>query len=99
MYRILTIIGLACMAVPAHAGSSPEEIIYISCRACHAGPGSDTTIPAIAGRPSAELSAALSHIAQDSHDTVIMHRFTTGLTADELTALAHYISGLEGDGQ
>lgn len=97
VYRILTIFGLACMAVPAHAGSSPEEIAYISCRACHAGQGSDAAIPAIAGRPAAELSDALSHIAQNPSDSVIMHRFTTGLTPTELTALAHYISGLDGD--
>jgi cytochrome c553 len=97
MYRMLALIGLACMTVPAQAESSPESIAYISCRTCHADPGSDSAIPAIAGRPAAELSEALTQM--NPADSIIMHRFTSALSAEEIDALATYISGLKGDAQ
>lgn len=96
MYRLLTILCLACASMPAQAASTAEEITYLACRTCHAEPGQDSSIPAIAGMPADDLKAAFARIAENPGDSTIMHRFTAGFSAGELDALATYISGLEG---
>ena len=96
MLRMLAVSGLVMMAGAAQAGSSPEAITYLSCRACHAEPATATAIPPIVGLPAEDLSASMARIAANPGDFTIMHRFIKALSPDEIDALASYISGLEG---
>ncbi|WP_177282669.1 c-type cytochrome [Devosia enhydra] len=91
--------GLALMAGPARAESSPEALTYLSCRACHADATAATAIPPIEGRPAAELVEAMTRMGQSAGDTTIMHRFVKALSPAEIEALATYVSGLEGAAQ
>jgi cytochrome c553 len=85
------------MALSARAASAEwVEIDYLSCQVCHGVAGTDSSIPAIQGRPQEELLALLDSFATGAPEITIMHRFMLGTTDAERESLARYISQLKG---
>jgi cytochrome c553 len=86
---------LAALGVGA-AAAEQVEIDYLSCQVCHGAAGTDSSIPAIQGRPEKELLALLNAVAAGASDTTIMHRFMVGTSEADRESLARYISQLKG---
>jgi cytochrome c553 len=78
-----TLLVLAAVVLTA-AGPPPGAI---GCAGCHGAmvPGG---IPGIAGRPAAELQAALIGFRDGSRPATLMDRLAKGFSPDELQAIA-----------
>lgn len=96
--------AIAALALAAGlvAGSAAAEGIDASllagtCANCHGTDGrSPGTIPSIAGKPFAVLSAQLAAFkAGEAKGTTVMTRLATGFTDAELEALARHFSQIE----
>ncbi len=90
MRKILTSCLFLCAGGAALAQGTAEAVLSASCLTCHGDGQGEGAIPAIAGRPYEELMTALAGF--DGTTATIMHRFTAGLTAEEIEALARHIS-------
>jgi cytochrome c553 len=95
MLRLLGgITFLIALSVGA-ASAERVEIDYLSCQVCHGVASTDSSIPAIQGRPLEDLQALLNSFATSASETTIMHRFMVGTTDAERESLARYISQLK----
>jgi len=66
-----------------------------NCAACHGtngrpAPGSE--LPALAGKPSAELLTALTQFRTGKKPATVMHQISKGYTDGELAAIADYFA-------
>lgn len=95
MLKFWAISALVCIAGPAFADVSAAEITYQSCRVCH-DTAAGAAIPPLAGRSQAELEAAFAAMEASPEAQSIMHRFTAGLSADEIAALTAFIASQTG---
>jgi sulfide dehydrogenase cytochrome subunit len=84
---------------PAFAASNltPNGVrgMAANCAACHgtngkAQPGS--TVPGLAGRPAAELVAAMQEFKDGKRQATIMHQLAKGYGTEEIAALSDYFS-------
>ncbi len=73
---------------PAQA---PAPLAAQACLGCHAAP---SLIPAIAGRPAADLAAALTAFRANERPNTIMGRIARGYTEAEIAALAAHFASL-----
>lgn len=69
------------------------------CLGCH-GPGGtgSTPIAALAGRPAADLVAAMDAFRAGTRPATIMNRIAKGYTDAEIAAMAAYFAGLPAGG-
>lgn len=85
------------LAGGAAAEGVDPSLLAGTCANCHGTDGrSPGTIPSIAGKPFAVLSAQLAaYKAGEARDTTVMTRLATGFTDEELEALARHFSQIE----
>lgn len=88
--RILAL-ALGLLAGPAFAATPPPGAT--SCSGCHAVPArAGAAIPALNGRPAAELSAALLEYRRGGRPATLMDRIAKGFSEDELRAIAAWLA-------
>lgn len=77
------------------AGRSTEALVF-NCFTCHGprGRGSEP-IPAIGGKPAADLLGKLRDFRNGRRDPTIMDRIARGYTDEELGRIADYLSSLK----
>ena len=97
MYKGFILLAFLAVGGAAAAQDTPEQISYLSCQACHGSGEGEGAIPAIRGRPYADLIALLQSFTQPGNAPTIMHQFVVGFTDAEIESLAQYVSGLEGE--
>jgi len=87
MRRAALTLALALLCPPAHAQA---PLAAQACLGCHGA----TPIPAIAGRPAADLATAMAEFRANQRPATIMDRIARGYTEAEITALATYFASL-----
>jgi cytochrome c553 len=89
-------LGLMLAAGPALAQA---PFAAQGCLGCH-GPGAtgETPIAGLAGRPAAELVAAMDAFRAGTRPATIMNRIAKGYTEAEIAAMAAYFAGLPAGG-
>jgi sulfide dehydrogenase cytochrome subunit len=87
--------ALLLMLLASTAAAQPTNLVAESCVACH-GPGGKGagTVPPLAGRDAAELTAAMAAFRAEERPATIMSRILRGYTEAEIAAAAAYFSGL-----
>ena len=92
--RIWPSVALACMLMQAgatHAADAPPGAA--SCSGCHAvSRNVDTAVPGIAGRKSADLSAAMRDFKSGARPATVMGRIARGFSDTEIEAIAVWFS-------
>jgi sulfide dehydrogenase cytochrome subunit len=92
--RIWPSVALACMLMQAgatHAADAPPGAA--SCSGCHAvSRNVDTAVPGIAGRKSADLSAAMREFKSGARPATVMGRIARGFSDTEIEAIAVWFS-------
>ncbi len=64
-----------------------------SCSGCHGVDArADPTLPAVYGRPAAEIVSALAAFRSGGRPATVMNRIATGFTEDESRAMADWLS-------
>ncbi|MFC7554658.1 c-type cytochrome [Pseudoroseomonas wenyumeiae] len=83
------------MLLASSAAAQTASVVAEGCVACH-GPGGrgSGTVPPLAGRDAAELSAAMTAFRANERPATIMNRIARGYTEAESAAAAAYFSGL-----
>ncbi|MBO1075427.1 c-type cytochrome [Roseomonas marmotae] len=91
MIRAALLLILFTGAAPAQ----PAKPVAEGCVTCH-GPGGrgSGTVPPLAGRDTAELTAAMAAFRANERPATIMNRIARGYTEAEIAAVAAYFSGL-----
>lgn len=79
-------------AVPA--GAAPEPAGASTCSGCHAPAGVDGAIPDLAGRPAAEIVAAMAAFRSGAREATVMDRIAKGFSDDETRAVADWLAAL-----
>lgn len=88
---VLTMPVSSLHAAPGDLASAPPGAS--SCSGCHAAHASaGTSVPAIQGRPAAEIVAALDAFRTGARPATMMNRIATGFSQDESRAIATWIS-------
>ena len=86
---------LAAFAWTAAAVAAPPEAPAgaAACSGCHpAGKGVDTPVPPLAGRPPADIAAALRDFKAGGRAPTVMGRIAKGFTDPEIDAIAAWFS-------
>ena len=89
--------GLAAAAGVLFAGAPAPavdpQLLASECSSCHTSSNTLTTaIPRIRGLPEADIAAALRAYRAGQWPATVMDRIAKGLTDEEITQLAAYIS-------
>ena len=64
------------------------------CSGCHAGnPRVETPVPPLAGRPAADISAAMIAFKAGQRPGTIMDRIAKGFSDEEIAAIAQWYAG------
>lgn len=85
----------AWIATPADAADGPAPLAAQGCLGCHGpnGGGSGAT-PGIAGRPEADLAAAMRAFRANERPATIMGRIARGYTDAEIAAVAAHFASI-----
>ena len=76
----------------AHAADAPAGAA--GCTGCHAGtPRVETPVPPLAGRPAADISAAMIAFKAGQRPGTIMDRIAKGFSDEEISAIAQWYAG------
>lgn len=88
-------VALLLLLFAGTAAAQPAQILAEGCVPCH-GPGGkgSGTVPPLAGRDAAELTAAMAAFRANDRTATIMNRIARGYTEAEAAAAATYFSGL-----
>jgi len=86
----LLALGLASASAEAQQASPAGAE---SCTGCHAPAARGTTIPAIDGRPAAELATQLHAFRAGHRPATVMDRIAKGFSTEELDAIAVWYAG------
>jgi sulfide dehydrogenase cytochrome subunit len=85
---VLAVILTAGTAIAAEAPAGAA-----SCSGCHAGnPRAGTPVPPLAGRPAAEIAAAMAEFKTGKRPGTIMDRIAKGFSEEESQAIAQWYS-------
>jgi cytochrome c553 len=84
-------LGIAVAATVLLAAAAPPPGAT-SCSGCHGGVD---PLPKLAGRPSAEITAALAEYRAGTRPATLMNRIAKGFTPDESAAIAAWWSAHE----
>jgi sulfide dehydrogenase cytochrome subunit len=93
------VLGLAlALAFPA-AAAAQAPLAAQGCLGCHGATGAGSAaIPGLAGRPAAELSAAMLAFRANERPGTIMGRIARGYTDAEIAAMAAHFAALPAGG-
>lgn len=86
---VAAIVGLGVTA--ARAADTAAQLAG-ACVACHRLDGQDSGIPAIVGRPEADIVSAMTAYRAGARPSQIMRVVANALTPAEIVAIAHYLS-------
>ena len=85
--------GAALLAGQAHAaGPADAPPGALSCSGCHAVRAPTSTVPAIHGRPAAEIADALAAFRAGTRPATVMNRIAPGFTPAESRDIAAWLS-------
>lgn len=82
--------ALPARAAPLDAAGAPPGAS--SCSGCHSVRAAHTPVPTIAGRPAAEIVAALDGFRSGRLPATVMNRIAPGFTEAESRAIAEWLS-------
>ena len=92
---ILGTAGRAGLGATAVAAERAPGAIADACAACHGADGhSAGAIPSVAGRPAADLAAAMRAFRAGERPATVMTRIAKGFDDAEIEAVAAYLDGL-----
>jgi cytochrome c553 len=84
-------LAVMMMAGPAFAAEAPAGAV--SCSGCHASNARvETPVPRLAGRPAAEIAAAMTEFKSGKRHGTIMDRIAKGFSDEETQAIAAWYS-------
>ena len=90
-----TAVTVACLfasVASAHAASTVPPSGAASCTGCHAENAKvETQVPRIAGRPPAEIVAAMEGFRSGQKPATVMDRIAKGFTEAETRAIAEWL--------
>jgi sulfide dehydrogenase cytochrome subunit len=93
-------LGLALALMVPTAAAAQAPLAAQGCLGCHgAGGEGAAAIPALSGRPVAELSAAMLAFRANERPGTIMGRIARGYTDAEIAALAAHFAALPAGGR
>lgn len=88
-------LALLLMVFASAAAAQSAHGVAEGCVACHGpGGGGSGTVPPLAGRDAADLSAAMAAFRANERPATIMNRIARGYTEAEIAAAVTYFSGL-----
>jgi cytochrome subunit of sulfide dehydrogenase len=97
MIRISLPLALACALTASLAGAQPApnpnlaRNLAAQCANCHGTDGkSEQAIPALAGRPAADLIAAMAAFKAGTRPATIMHQLAKGYTDEQVKLMAEW---------
>jgi sulfide dehydrogenase cytochrome subunit len=92
MRRLTVALALLAMpaCIPPAAAANEPPLAALSCAGCHGAAAAP--IPAIAGRPAAELEGAMRAFRANERQGTIMGRIARGYTDAEITAIAAFLA-------
>lgn len=84
---------------PAFAASNLSEAgvraLAANCAACHGTNGKaapESSVPGLAGRPAADLTAAMAQFKAGTRPATLMHQIAKGYSDAEIAAMSDYFS-------
>ncbi len=87
----LLMLAAALPAPPARAaGAAVPPPGASACSGCHGASSSASVGPTIAGRPAAEIAAAMEQFRTDARPATVMQRIAKGFTPEETRAIAEW---------
>jgi sulfide dehydrogenase cytochrome subunit len=86
------VLCLLLLAATARGGQQAPPPGAESCTGCHAPAALAVSLPAIEGRPAAELAAALRAFRSGERHATVMDRIARGFSVEELDAIAAWFA-------
>jgi sulfide dehydrogenase cytochrome subunit len=84
------VVAAACLAAGSALAAGPAPAGATACSGCHGASPAASVGPPIAGRPAAELSAAMEEFRTGSRPATVMQRIARGFTPEESRAIAEW---------
>ena len=81
----VVVVGTASAATTPPPGAA-------ACSGCHRPAGAGGTVPAIRGRPAAEIAAAVQAYRAGERSPTVMDRIAKGFSDDEVQAIAAWLA-------
>jgi sulfide dehydrogenase cytochrome subunit len=88
--RLVALAALVVTAAVPPAAAQPAGAS--SCSGCHAPAGTASPIPSLAGRPAAEIVAAVAAFRAGSREATVMDRIAKGFSDEESRAIAEWLA-------
>jgi cytochrome subunit of sulfide dehydrogenase len=94
MVRFGTVwMALACAAAQAQDSGLAARSLAATCANCHGTNGqARAEMPALAGRPAAEIVAAFTEFKNGSRAATVMHQIAKGYTDEQVRLLAGWFA-------
>lgn len=91
--------GVSVLSADRSQAGQPDRGAQLAavCASCHRVDGRDQGIPSIIGLDEATLVAKMVAFRSDEHSNQIMRVMSLSLSADDLTAVAHYLAAQHKD--
>lgn len=86
---------LVLLALLADPGQAAAQTSAAACSGCHA-PRSDGPIPSLAGRPAAEIVAAMAAFRSGERAATVMDRIAKGYSDEEIRVIADWYEAHQG---
>lgn len=87
--RLAIVIAALALSLPAHAQGNDRSLAALSCGGCHGvGSAGQGPIAPLAGRPAADLVAAMTAFRSNERPGTIMGRIARGYSDAEIAAIA-----------
>ena len=86
----VAVLALLLAAGTASAATAPPGAA--ACSGCHRPAGAGGAVPAINGRPAAEIVAAMQAYRADERSPTVMNRIAKGFSDDEVRAIAVWLA-------
>ncbi len=87
---VAALLALSLPAGAAWAAAAPPGAA--ACSGCHRAPGHGGAVPALQGRPAAEIVAAMRAYRAGERSPTVMDRIAKGFTDGEIQAIADWLA-------
>ena len=99
-FRTGTVCGLSLVIMSGAAGATDSQTLYTqslaaTCANCHGTQGKslkDTSVPGLAGRPSAYLIEQMQAFKTGTREATIMHQIAKGYNDEQIKLMADYFA-------
>lgn len=100
IFRTSLVSGLYLIMTSGAANAADAQILYTqslaaTCANCHGTQGKslkDTSVPGLAGRPSAYLIEQMQAFKTGTREATIMHQIAKGYTDEQVKQMAEYFA-------